>query len=334
MHKLKILFLAAGITLFAVVLWESDFSGALALAVNIGIGFTFILGLYFAAFLIDALAWQLTATQVPVTAVWLYRFYQVRLVGEAFNNITPAASVGGEPVKAVLLNRCYRIDYRDSIASLVLSKTLVVFALILFLAIGFAMMLASRELAEYSTSALTGLILFSIGVILLFAIQRFRFSSLIGNRLAARPAFKAVKKILGGIEDVDDRLVKFYTGEPARFTIALLLSFANWVLGAAEIFWTMNFIGHPISFWDAWIIEAVAQLVRSAVFFIPAAIGAQEGAMVLIGSAITGSPTLGLATALIRRLREVIWIAWGLVVFYMLKPAGAAEALRALDRAD
>ena len=56
--------------------------------------------------------------------------------------------------------------------------------------------------------------------------------------------------------------------------------------------------------------------------------------MVLIGAAITGSPTLGLATALIRRLREVIWIVWGLVVFYVLKPAEAAEALRARDRAD
>ena len=56
--------------------------------------------------------------------------------------------------------------------------------------------------------------------------------------------------------------------------------------------------------------------------------------LVLISTAITGSPTLGLATALIRRLREVIWIAWGLVVFYLLKSAEAEEALRARRATD
>lgn len=328
MSKIKTLFLLAGVALFGLVIWETDFQGALSLAGNMGSGFAVILALYFAAFLIDALAWQLTAPTAPVTLTWLYRFYQVRLVGEAFNTITPAASVGGEPVKAILLKRCYGIGYQEGIASLVLSKTLIVFALIIFLAIGFAMMIASQKLAEYATPALTGLIVFTAAVIIFFVIQRYKLSSVIGAKLAARPAFKPIKVILDSIEDVDDRLVHFYTEERARFAAASILSFLNWVLGAAEIYYTMKFIGHPISFWDAWIIEAVAQMVRSALFFIPGAIGAQEGAMVLIGTAITGSPTLGLATALIRRLREVIWIAWGLLVFYILKPAEAEEAAR------
>ena len=334
LSKINTFFLLAGIALFGVVVWQTDFQGALALAANMGAGFALILALYFAAFLIDALAWQLTAPTAPVTLAWLYRFYQVRLVGEAFNTITPAASVGGGPIKAILLKRCYGIDYREGIASLILSKTLIVFALVGFLAIGFAMMIASQKLADYSGSALAGLIVFSGAVILFFVIQRFKLSSAIGAKLAARPAFKAILGFLDSIEDVDDRLVHFYTNERARFVTALMLSFLNWVLGVAEIFYTMKFIGHAISFWDAWIIEAVAQMVRSALFFIPAAIGAQEGAMVLIGTAITGSPTLGLATALVRRLREVIWIAWGLVVFYILKSAEAEEALRARRAAD
>jgi putative membrane protein len=334
LSKIKTGFLLAGIALFGVVIWETDFQGALLLVGNMGVGFALILALYFAAFLIDALAWQLTATTVPVTAVWLYRFYQVRLVGEAFNNITPAASVGGEPIKAILLKRCYGIDYREGVVSLILSKTLIVATLVVFLAIGFAMMIWSQKMADYSTAALTGLIIFSGAVLLFFLVQRFKLSSLIGNKLATRPALSAIKGILDATQDVDDRLVHFYTAERVRFVIALGLSFLNWVLGVAEIYYTMKFIGHPISFWDAWIIEAVAQMVRSALFFIPAAIGAQEGAMVIIGTAITGSPTLGLATALIRRLREVMWILWGLLVFYVLKPAEAEEARRSRRAAD
>ncbi|MAF49230.1 MAG: hypothetical protein CMM10_13290 [Rhodospirillaceae bacterium] len=334
MKKIKILFLLAGIALFGVVISETDLQGAIALARNMGVGFVLILALYFAAFLIDALAWQLTSPSTPITAVWLYRFYQVRLVGEAFNNITPAASIGGEPIKAILLRRCYGVDYREGISSLIVSKTLIVVGLVIFLAIGFAMMSWSQKLADYSAAAFTGLIVFSAGVALFFIIQRFKLTSIVGLKLSAHPAFKALNGIQHYIEDVDDRLVHFYTERRARFMAAFGLSFLNWLFGVAEIYYTMKFIGHPVTLWDAWIIEAVAQMVRSALFFVPAAIGAQEGAMVLIGAAITGSPTLGLATALIRRLREIVWIAWGLLVFYVLKPAEAEEALRSRAAAD
>ena len=62
---------------------------------------------------------------------------------------------------------------------------------------------------------------------------------------------------------------------------------------------------------DAWIIESVAQMVRTGTFFIPASIGAQEGAFMVISGAITGSPSLGLAVGIVRRLREIIWIGCG-----------------------
>jgi hypothetical protein len=64
----------------------------------------------------------------------------------------------------------------------------------------------------------------------------------------------------------------------------------------------------------------VAQLVRSATFFIPASIGAQDGALLIIGAAITGQPSFGLTVALARRIREIVWAVWGLAVFYFLKP--------------
>ena len=82
----------------------------------------------------------------------------------------------------------------------------------------------------------------------------------------------------------------------------------------------MRFLDHPISLSDAWIIEAMTQLVRAGTFFIPASIGAQEGVFVIIGGTISGSPSAGLAAGVIRRIREIIWIGWGVLVFYILKP--------------
>ena len=58
-------------------------------------------------------------------------------------------------------------------------------------------------------------------------------------------------------------------------------------------------------------IEAIAQMVRAGTFLIPASIGAQEGAFMLVYTVITGSPALGIAVAMTRRFREVLWLVWG-----------------------
>ena len=104
-----------------------------------------------------------------------------------------------------------------------------------------------------------------------------------------------------------------------------MFALLNWILGVIEIYYIMKFIGYPISLVDAWIIEAVAQMVRAGTFFVPASIGVQEGAILTIGAALTGSPSAGFTAAIIRRVREVIWIAWGIIVFYVLKPDISAD---------
>ena len=81
----------------------------------------------------------------------------------------------------------------------------------------------------------------------------------------------------------------------------------------------MQFLNFPVSLVDAWIIESVAQLIRAGVFFIPASIGIQEGVFIIIGSTITGSPTAGFAVAIVRRVREITWMAWGVIIFYFAK---------------
>jgi uncharacterized membrane protein YbhN (UPF0104 family) len=92
------------------------------------------------------------------------------------------------------------------------------------------------------------------------------------------------------------------------------LALVNWLLGAVEIYYTLIFLDRPVTWAEAWIIEAVAQMVRTGAFFIPAAIGVQEGAFLLICGAITGSAPIGVAVSVVRRIREIIWIAWGLLL--------------------
>ena len=328
MRYLKFLYLLLGVALLAVVLAEIDVAAVAERAVGIGWGLAVVLIIYLAAFVIDSFTWQLALIDVPLDATWLYRTWKARMVGEAFNYVIPAGGMGGEPVKAVLLKKYYGIGYRQGTASLILGKTVNMIALVTFLAGGFALMLGAPLLPpSYKVVAGVGLAAVALGTFLFFVIQWLKFTSIAGTRLSSWRYARRVEDWLHHVRDVDERLSSFYTTYRGRFAWAVALALVNWLLGVLEIYYTMIFLGHPMTLAEAWIIEAVAQMVRTGTFFIPASIGAQEGAFLLVCGAMSGSPTLGVAVALIRRFREIVWILWGFLLasLFSVTPAFGDE---------
>jgi glycosyltransferase 2 family protein len=309
---LKILYLLLGLGLLVWVFQGVDLAELWRVVSQVGWGIPVVLGLYFAAFLIDSYTWQLTLICVPLSARWLYRTWKVRMVGEVFNTVVPAGGMGGEPVKAVLLKKYYAIGYREGTASLILAKTINMIALVIFLAGGFALMMSTDVLPVwYQVVGGAGLLAFGLAIALFFVIQRYKISSVTGNFVSRWPFARGIEKILHHVEDMDGRLADFYTRHVGRLVLATAFAWINWMLGVAEVYYAMMFLGHPITWAEAWIIEAAAQLVRTGAFFIPAGIGAQEGVFLLVCSAVTGVPVLGVAVALVRRVRELTWLAWG-----------------------
>jgi len=309
-----------GIGLLAFILLNINLQETIQYLYRVGFGFLLILFLYFLAFLFDTFTWQLTLEKIPLTGRWIYRCFKIRLVGEAFNNLTPFAGMGGEPLKAILLNQSYGYGYSDGIASLILTKTINVVALILFLAAGLLFILDSAHLeVQIKIIASVGLASLTFCIILFFLAQRFKFASITGVLLSKYKPLAWIVQKLTHVKNIENRLVKFYTERRMKLLSALILAFSNWLLGVFEIYYTMQFLNFPISIIDAWIMEAVAQLIRAGIFFIPASIGIQEGVFIIIGSTITGSPTAGFAVAIVRRVREVTWMAWGIIIFYFAK---------------
>ncbi|MBC8337575.1 MAG: flippase-like domain-containing protein [Rhodospirillales bacterium] len=329
MRFLKIFYFALGLLLLGLVVAEIDLAEVAAHVTKVGSGILVLVGIYFAAFAIDSITWQLTIRGVPLDFVWAYRIWKLRMVGESFNAVIPAGGMGGEPVKALMMKSHYGIDYREGTASLILAKTINMIALVIFLIGGFALMIQAQALPRvYEYVAGAGLLAFAIGVFLFFVIQRLSISSLTGTWLSQWRIGRRIEDTLHHIHDMDERLVHFYTMTRGRFAAALTLALINWMLGVVEIYFALVFLDRPITWAEAWIIEAVAQMVRTGAFFIPAAIGVQEGAFLLVCGAITGSAPLGLAVSVIRRIREIIWIVWGFAVgaLYSIKSPKADEA--------
>ncbi|KAF0137331.1 MAG: Uncharacterized protein FD153_1705 [Rhodospirillaceae bacterium] len=152
MHLVKVCVVLLSAGLFGYVLVCAE-------AVEVGVtGTGVVLGLYLAVFILDSFSWHLTVSILPLRILWLYRLWKVRMVGEAFNMVLPAGGMGGEPVKAILMKSRHGLDYRDSIASLILARTINLIALVFFLGIGFGLILLYPALpASLTTMAGVGL---------------------------------------------------------------------------------------------------------------------------------------------------------------------------------
>lgn len=313
MNLWKIVFLLAGFALLYLIARDIDLGDVAGLVAQVGFtGIAIVILIYFLAFLGDSMSWMLILTSLPVNFAWIRRTFVVRLAGEAFNNVVPAGGFAGEPVKAVLLKARYGVSYTEASASIVMARTVNMIALIAFLVVGFVFMVLSGAIdVTLKATASAGLVFLSVGTALLFAIQRYSFSTWLTARFGTYPWAARAAGAIKVIEDLDRRFLEFYTRNRGRLWAALLLAFVNWVLGVVEIYLTFRFLGNEIAWTDAWMMEALAQMIRAAVFFIPLGIGAQEGAFVVITTAVTGAPGLGLACAAVRRIREVFWILLG-----------------------
>lgn len=317
--------LVAGLALLAWLLSLSDLHAVAREVIKVGaIGFAVVVSIYALEFLCDTLSWQLTIAGMPMSTRWTARLYLVRLAGEAYNVVTPLGGVGGEPVKALVLQRRYALPYSRSMASVVLAKTASVITLVAFLAVGFALMLGDArfgpELRMLGAAGLGGL---TLGVTGFFLVQRLGMTSRLAARLGmTRPR---LVRALAGLSEFDRLLLDFYTTAPLRITLVLALATLNWLLGAASVWATLHFMDRSASLTDAWVIEAMAQLVRAGTFFIPASLGVQEGALMLVMRAMTGDALAGLALALVRRGRELLWVLAGLLVSVPLLGGARAD---------
>lgn len=96
------------------------------------------------------------------------------------------------------------------------------------------------------------------------------------------------------------------TGRRAALRNGALVHFVCWALGAGEtwlIFWLMH---RPIELGPAAVIDSLVGALRAVSFFVPAALGVQEGGYVLLCGLFGLSPAAALAFSLARRARDLL----------------------------
>ena len=96
------------------------------------------------------------------------------------------------------------------------------------------------------------------------------------------------------------------TAKGEGFSISILLHLACWVLGAGETWLIFHLMHVTISLRAALVIDSLVGAIRAASFFVPVAIGVQEGGYVLLCGLFGIPPATALAFSLARRARDIL----------------------------
>lgn len=265
------------------------------------------------AVIADTLAWRCTFFKPPRSFT---RLLWIRLAGDAVNLATPTASVGGDLVKAYLLRP--GVSLGDGLASVIADKTTSVVCQVLALLGGLivaAIMLPdARALLLATSGALAVEALCAVG----FVVAQLRGVIGGGGRLMAKLSKSPGPERQAVMDGMDHALRSFYVERGRSVVASVWWHFAGFAIGTLEIYLVVRLLGVPISLPVAFAIGALGTAVKFFTFMVPASLGALEGGNVAIFTAFGLGGAVGLTYTLVRRLREIVWVAVGFLASHLV----------------
>jgi putative membrane protein len=280
--------------------------------------------------LLDAYAWHLLlGKRASLVFLWW-----VAMVREAVSRLLPVAGIGGEIV-GIRLARWRVADASGVSASVIVEVMVTIAVQYAFSALGLVLIVASTHHADtLRTIGLALLLSLPLPVIAVVLVRRGGVFHAI-ERWAGR-LLGASHSLLQGIDgkrlDADIDALMSRAGLLLR---SFLWQLSGYVIGALETYWALDLLGHPVSLAGASAIEALTQAVRHAAFFVPAGLGVQDAAVVLLAQMFGVDREVALSLALVKRMREVVFGCAALVSWQVaevvrgraLARAGEVEAV-------
>jgi glycosyltransferase 2 family protein len=261
---------------------------------------------------LDALGWRYA---FPHDRVPFGTLLATRLAGEAFNIVTPTAAVGGEVVKAWLLRD--RVPLEESVPAVIIAKTTITMAQGILLLLGVVLAVLTVT-GSRLVLAMEWLVALEVVALSLFVVLQTRGMVGRGSRVLDRLGIRRMGTT-GTAARVDAALADFYRREPRRLSLSIAFHLAAWLLGIAETWLILWFLGIPVSLTTATVIEAFGTGVRFATFVIPGSLGAQEGGYVVTFLALGLKGADGVTFGLVRRFRELVWVGIGFALFAVMR---------------
>jgi putative membrane protein len=248
-----------------------------------------------------------------------------RWIGESANSLMPAGQLGGPVFMARHLAQ-RGMPMPQSAAVITVSTTLQTFGQILFALLG--VLLLGARAGGLSEHALRNMALAASGFLALqivgfYYLQRRGFFSKLLRLVTRLAGSQKWSGLMDQAQAIDAAVHDTYT-RSGPVAASFLASLVGWLVGAGEVYLILLFMGHPVSWVTALLLESLGQAVRGAAFAVPGALGVQETGYVLLAPFAGLTPDVALALSLAKRVRELLLGLPGLVYLRLSGRSGGA----------
>jgi uncharacterized protein (TIRG00374 family) len=319
-RRAQLLFFVAGTIALFVLIVRADPRQLLADVREAGWAVPAIVGVYGLVYTLNTVAWRLTMIEPPRLS--FARAWVVNVAAFAINYLTPFASIGGEPYKIVAASQW--MGARNGAASVLNYRLVHMQAHLLVFLSGVAIAFFFLPPGTIATPLLlfVAVILVALTALLL-AVHREgvieRLFDLAGKLPLIGRFVLRLEPRREGLIEVDRQLIAFHRSSRARYYGALFLEYMARVFSMFEFFIIARAVGHPVSFGTAFLIGGFSSLIVNLFFFMPFNVGSKEGGLYVIFAALGLPARLGVAAAVVSRLREITWIAIGLLLVLLTR---------------
>ncbi len=328
-RRLQLWLFLGGAAVFGFLIARIGVGQLVSDAARTGFMFVPIVLLYALVYACSARAWQLTMGETNRPSYW--RTYALTVSAGALNFLTPLINAGGEPYRAAALAPW--LGKRRAAGSVILHRMLHSFAYVLvwFTAIVLAFALLPRE-----APAIALVLLGCAGIALVAIIGLFisaHRSGMLERLLDWMNRIPLVRRLGALLEpnrttlvELDQQITEFYHQSPGRFVQAILLEYLGRCVFMLEIVLIVASLGYRIGYWRAFTIGGLEAIAGNVLFLVPFELGAREGAFYLLFNLFGLDPLVGLYTSIVGRVRDLMWIAAGLLLVWTTPAASVASA--------
>jgi len=240
--------------------------------------------------------WRLQRT----SACWLYIWG--RLLRDAGSELLPLSQVGGYVLGARAPILCGLQRARVA-ASVIVDITIEFCSQLAFIALGlgFAMRLS---LAPSLAAATLIALVFATAMAIAFVAVQIRHHDLL-TYATTRLSKGRLAALSRGAFAVQSEIRRIYRARREVWQ-SFALHLAAWIATGAETWLALRLMGISPGVVVVLVIESFLSAARSLSFFVPGAIGVQDGAYLVLGTALGVPPEAALALSMLRRERDLV----------------------------
>jgi len=301
MRILAILAAIAGIILGTCVVGYYGFGAVVNALLAIGWGGFAIVCLYhILLYVVLGLCWWVIVPPPRASKPWIY--VASRAIRDSGSEILPLSQIGGFVMgarAATLLGVAAPV----AIATTVVDVTMEMLAQLVYIALGLGLLVYARPEAGLAYGVGGGLAV-TLAVAIAFVVAQRRALDLFEG-FARRIAHRSLPAATARMQPVQDAIHACYE-HPAGLAQGSALHVVGWIANGIEAWIALALMGVPVSLAAVLTIESLLYAARSAAFFVPNAVGVQEGVYVMLGSLYGLPPETMLALSLLKRARDIV----------------------------